>query len=59
VAFLLFFLQILGVASYQIGLSSEEVQQKLGVYFYLDDTPELKDEVYGKAIDLMTELKQE
>jgi cell division protein FtsX len=56
-AFLLFFLNILGIASYQIDASADQVQQKLGMYFYLNDDPKYKDIVYSQAIELMKELK--
>lgn len=56
-AFLLFFLNVLGIASYQIGKSADQVQKKLGVYFYLNDDPKAKDVVYAQAIQLMKELK--
>lgn len=57
-AFLLFFLNVLGIASYQIGKSADQVQKKLGVYFYLNDDPKAKDVVYAQAIQLMKELKE-
>lgn len=57
-AFLLFFLNLLGIASYQIDQSADQVQKKLGMYFYLNDDPKSKDVVYAQAIDLMKELKK-
>ncbi len=56
-AFLLFFLNILGIASYQIDQSADQVQKKLGMYFYLNDDPKSKDVVYAQTIELMKELK--
>lgn len=56
-SFLLFFLNILSIASYQIDKSADQVQEKLGMYFYLNDDPKYKDIVYSQAIELMKELK--
>lgn len=45
------------MVAYQVALSWEQIQEKLWVYFYLDDSSEEKDEIYAKAIDMMQEMQ--
>ncbi len=58
ISFLLFLVNIVGIVAYNVGEFTHEVRQKLGVYLYLKDDTKRKDEVYGKAIELMKELKE-
>lgn len=56
ISFLLFFVNVLALVSFQFALSRVQIQDKLGVYFYLNDTVSEKDVTYAKAIDMMDQL---
>lgn len=58
ISFLLFLVNLVGLIAYNAGEFKNEVQQKLGVYLYLKDDIEQKDEIYAKAIELMKTLKE-
>jgi len=57
ISFLLFFVNLLSGVAYQVMVSNAHIQEKLGVYFYLDDSSEQKDDIYAKAIEMMEELE--
>lgn len=58
ISFLLFLVNVVGLVAYNVGEFTQEVKQKLGVYLYLKDSAEQKDEIYAKAIELMKNLKE-
>jgi len=58
ISFLLFLVNVVGLVAYNVGEFTQEVKQKLGVYLYLKDEAEHKDEIYAKAIELMKNLKE-
>jgi len=58
ISFLLFFWNILLLVSHQVAVSADQVQKKLGVYFYLSEWGKAKDEVYALVIDMIDEMKQ-
>lgn len=57
ISFLLFFLNLLIILSYNTGVFNEDVREKLWVYLYLDDTEVAKDLIYSEAIDMKSELE--
>jgi len=58
ISFLLFFWNLLLLVSHQVAVSGDNIQQKLGVYFYLSDSWSSKDEVYSHTIEMMDVLKK-
>ncbi len=58
ISFLLFFLNLLALVSYQVALTGDQVQEKLGMYFYLNESTNTKDETYAQTIDMMQEMKK-
>lgn len=59
ISFLLFFLNLLLWISYNTSIFSQDLKNKLWVYFYIKDTPEKKDEIYTKVINLKTKLEKD
>lgn len=58
ISFLLFFLNLLAILSYNANNFNDTVREKLGIYLYLDDTDAAADLVYAEAIDMKSELEQ-
>lgn len=57
ISFLLFFLNLLFILSYNAQVFNENVKEKLGIYLYLDDADEAADLVYSEAIDMKSKLE--
>ncbi|AHB41223.1 hypothetical protein P148_SR1C00001G0428 [candidate division SR1 bacterium RAAC1_SR1_1] len=58
VGFLLFLLNIfIGISSYTNSFS-DTLRDKLGIYFYIKETPETQDITYKKIIDLQNDLQK-
>ncbi len=57
ISFLLFFLNLLVILSYNTQVFWDNVREKLGVYLYLNDTDLSEDFVYAEAIDMKEELE--
>ncbi len=58
ISFLLFFLNLLMILSYNTNVFNQNVREKLGVYLYLDDNAAVKDVVYAEAIQMKSDLEQ-
>ncbi len=58
ISFLLFFLNLLVIVSYNTWVFNETVRDKLWVYLYLDDAEWAKDIVYSQAIDMKSDLEK-
>ncbi len=60
ISFLLFFLNILVSSSFWISSFSADVQERLWIYFYIQDPEDLEesDEITSKIIDLRSELEK-
>jgi cell division protein FtsX len=57
--FLLFLLNIfIWISSYTSSLS-DDLREKLGMYFYIKETPETRDIVYKKVINLQNDLQKQ
>lgn len=59
ISFLLFFLNLLLGISYNTSNFSQDLKNKLWVYFYIKDEPEKKDEIYTKVINLKSQLEKD
>lgn len=59
ISFLIFFGNILSLLSFNVQKGAQTVQEKLWIYFYLDDTLTSKDALYTEIISLIEELKKE
>ncbi len=57
ISFLLLFVNVLIVGAQRMQSASSQIREKLGIYFYLDDSKD-PDGVYTKAIEMIDELKQ-
>jgi len=58
VGFLLYLLHILLGLSFGVQQLSENIQHKLGAYFYIKDIPGKADETYSKVIDMKDKLEK-
>lgn len=58
ISFLLFFLNLLAILSYNTNVFNDTVREKLGIYLYLDDAEAAADLVYAEAIDMKSKLEQ-
>lgn len=57
VGFLLYLLHILVGLSFAAQHMSQNIQNKLGVYFYIKDTPNQQDQTYSKVIEMKDKLE--
>jgi cell division protein FtsX len=57
ISFLLFLVNIFLLLTYNVQQFSTNVQEQLGVYLYLSDSPGSQDEVYAQAISLIAALE--
>ena len=57
ISFLLFFLNLLVIVSYNTEVFNDDVREKLWVYLYLNDSEEIKDLVYSEAIAMKSDLE--
>lgn len=54
---LIFLLNILMWVSFGINQFADSVKSKLGIYFYIKDIPDQKDQIYSKLINMQQDLK--
>lgn len=59
ISFLIFFGNSLSLLAFNVQKGAQEVQEKLWIYFYLDDSITSKDALYTEVINLIEELKKE
>ncbi len=57
ISFLLLFANVLIVGAERMQSAGNQIKEKLGIYFYLDDSKDA-DGIYTKAIDMISELEQ-
>jgi cell division protein FtsX len=58
VGFLLYLLHILVGLSFGVQHMSQTIQDKLGVYFYIKDSPNQQDQTYSKVIEMKSRLEK-
>lgn len=58
IGFLLYLLHILVGLSFWVQNMSQNIQDKLGVYFYIKEIPNQKDQTYSKVIEMKDKLEK-